>query len=242
MTRLKSLLVAAIALVSFGAASQPAQAQVSLASLLTPGATITVDKFVFSNFINYSGFLNIGGVIMPINPATIIVSPVVDVAAPGFVGLRFQFVPALQVSGGDSGDVAFNYTITTNNGDPITAISSSIVGAVSPVPAPSSTRADLAETVIGTPDFLGVGINDPFFNVSGIKFLTTPSTSIQVAKNLALFSSPGFSVFVSDFNQGFFKGAVPEPSSLALISLGALGVIGYGWRLRRRSSRSRVSA
>jgi hypothetical protein len=31
--------------------------------------------------------------------------------------------------------------------------------------------------------------------------------------------------------------AVPEPSTLALASLGGLGVLGYGWRRRRRTGR-----
>ncbi len=33
-----------------------------------------------------------------------------------------------------------------------------------------------------------------------------------------------------------FQRAVPEPSSVALLGIGALGLVGYGWRRRRRTA------
>jgi hypothetical protein len=38
------------------------------------------------------------------------------------------------------------------------------------------------------------------------------------------------------FSFAFAPSAIPEPGSLTLLALGALGVAGYGWRRRRRRS------
>jgi len=63
------------------------------------------------------------------------------------------------------------------------------------------------------------------FNPSG------PYTTLFVTKDVELFSTPGAITTVSFIDQAFSQ--VPEPSSLVLLGLGGLGLIGYTWRHRR---------
>jgi hypothetical protein len=224
-------LVVVVALVQLGVAVQPAQAQpVSLASLLMPGATLTSGKMVFSEFqitqnIILSG-AGAGG--MWVNPAAVFVNPTTDPQGNDAISIVGGFI----VSNGQTADFAFNYRVTTNNMDPITDLHAGMVGSAI---GGAGNFALLAEVVVGTVDDLLIGIGFtpvPIPNSAKLD-LTTPAVSIQVAKDLFASSTAGGLTFVSDITQGFSKVVIPEPSSIALMGIGVLGLLGFGWRRRQ---------
>jgi|SRR5271157_1682435 len=60
------------------------------------------------------------------------------------------------------------------------------------------------------------------------------SSGITVQKDISLTGGSGpIATSITDFNQTFSESVVPEPSSMAIAGLGALGMIGYGLRRRK---------
>jgi len=61
-----------------------------------------------------------------------------------------------------------------------------------------------------------------------------PYMTLDVTKDVILFSTPGTDVVVSFIDQSFSQ--VPEPGSVVLLGMGGLGLVGAAWRRRRANA------
>jgi hypothetical protein len=70
-------------------------------------------------------------------------------------------------------------------------------------------------------------------NSYDMALLSPVATSITVNKDINLTGGTTQSSSITNFEQTFSQVAVPEPSSMAIAGLGALGLVGYGLRRRK---------
>jgi hypothetical protein len=118
---------------------------------------------------------------------------------------------AIQVVGNSSGTSTFNFAsvdLSTNGG----------------------TSTYLVQGFLGG----SLVFSEPGTDTAITQFVTIPSTDpSQVLDRLTIQITPGSgtsSVNLDNINLP----SVPEPSSLTLLSLGSLALLGYGWRRRKR--------
>jgi hypothetical protein len=163
-------------------------------------------------------------------------------------GLLYHTVLQWTVGANQGQDTVFQYTVTVvgpsayllhddsltlgaatvgSNGGAINIIES----ALNPAP-PNNNIADNQVLLINTAGVTTGATTDQVFY--------SPQTSVLIKKDIGLQGgdstdgNAGVTSF-TDMQQRFSQTAVPEPSSIAVAGLGALGMIGYG--LRRRKAR-----
>jgi len=215
----------------------PAQA-LTLQDLLN-GSSITVGDKTFSNFSNFSQS----------NSGTAPAVSAGDISVTGInssslgPGLQFQ-TSDWSISGVGTQDTKFSYTVTVN--DPTMRLHDVSMGMFqgtvgngtgSNITVTEGVSANGSSILPGNGLFVGQA-NTGSGNFSQMLFagpvFTAPQTSVSVTKDIGLNNTDSgttaFSVLTQNFSQ--ISTAVPEPSTLAVAGLGALGFIGYG--LRRR--------
>jgi hypothetical protein len=203
-------------------ASAPAQATVTLASLIADGGTITDGDKVFSDF-SYT----------PSGDAP----PAADIAVIPFTNgageYGIQFSNSFTAAGTDFGDAALSYVVTVNNShwriDDATAFS---VGT-----AINGGFWDVSETLFAGTSAIGTlttfdGIGSQFSDHTTFD----PVSSILVIKDISFHGNGGLAD-LSVLDQNFSQTAVPEPSTWAMM---LLGFVGLGYAAFRRNMRPRV--
>ncbi len=209
----------------------------SMSNLLI-GWYIEVDDKKFSGFTNYSGIASGSGIAVTASEITVTGNEN-SLLGPG---LEYNS-NAWTVAGVGGQDTSFNYTVTVLSGLPLLEDTSQTLqeGGVG---ATAGSQIYITETALTAPG--GTSLTNPALtvdqlNISGV--IQTPVlfdqqfnqlvSSAYVGKDIGITNNgstdvTGFSVLYQNFSE-----VVPEPSSLAIAGLGALGLIGYGLRRRK---------
>jgi hypothetical protein len=236
--------------------STPARATVQVfngSNVLQPGSTATLDNLVnhgwyieINNGVDtkkFSGFSSFTTTNVPIGSINVTGN---DAAGPNPLNPG----PGITISGpfnataGTTQDTSFNYTTSIVSGNPgarITDISLAAAGAV-----PTGGMITVTETVLstvppisGTPSVFTLQVPPPGTSKLMDISIFPGVTSVTVHKDIQLVggsgTGPGATTSLTDLTQRFSQSVVPEPSTLALAGLGALGFIGYGLRRRKAS-------
>jgi len=207
----------------------------SLADLISTGGSITVGDKVFSQF-SYTGNSTAP------TSANLFVGPIPPNGTDAFgnFGLQFAGGASSPVTGGTT-DFTIGYTVTnlgttplitdvhlTSNlsiaGTPQTGAGGTIVETINA--ANVGVVAQINNSVTATSSSLD---SQASFNPAG------PYQSLRVTKDVQLVGTDVAFANVSFIDQSFSQ-VVPEPSSLLLMGLGGLGLMGYSWRRRQRVS------
>jgi hypothetical protein len=182
-----------------------------------------VDTKEFSGFSNFSstnvaiGSINVTGLDAsgpnPLNPG-----PGVNISGPFTAGAN------------TTQDTSFDFNVTVKTGTAlITDISLAAAGVV-----PAGGKITVAETASASGQAIGImtlQVPPPGTSQLTAMSLVPGVTSVHLHKDILLQGGSDTSS-LTDLTQRFSQTVVPEPSTLALAGLGALGFIGYG--LRRR--------
>ncbi len=231
---LMCLIVAGLTAISSTAARADFQSAL-LSDLIAGGGpngngTLIVGDKVFGNFDGFST-INTGGATGPTSNEITVTGEFGNTAAPGIDFQSAFWSVAGNSAGGQSIDTKFTFTVTSLSGQTIEDASMLLGG--------SGTRnggtLHIGETITdnGTPVASLLVTN---LLPSDHEFFAALHTSLFVQKDVALVAPQTSSTdvtsaaFLSDFDQRFSE--QPEPSSVILMGLGVLGMVGYRWRRR----------
>lgn len=210
---------------------------VSMAQLQS-GYSIQVDDKLFNNWGGYTS--GASGTASAVPAGDIFVSGLP--ANPLNPGIQYNSAD-WTITGVGTQDTSFNYTVTIRG-------SSNVIHDVSQtlqqgsVGAGSGSNITITEAVATGPPPGGSPLTNPSLIVDQVppgssfnsKFfdiqLISSVSSAYVSKDIGLKNTDGGTTTFSVLQQNFSQTAVPEPSTMAIAGLGALGFIGYG--LRRR--------
>jgi len=204
----------------------------------------------FSGFSGYSstGTDNNGAAIAGIGAGSLTVTGIDNQNLSPGPGLKFSgnFTAMGQGTGSQAGtqDTSFNYSVTVLQPSNYSIEDIGLQMGASAVGYQSGGEIKILESVTSpftqaTTDLMrNAGV------VTGTTFdmaLVTPvATTLSVFKDVFLQGGDNASsatqsgtTSITDFNQTFSQVVVPEPSTMAIAGLGALGMIGYGLRRRK---------
>jgi hypothetical protein len=214
------------------------QTSVTMAQLQSGFSILVGDKF-FNNWGGYTSTQSGTGLSVPAGDITI-----TGIAA-GTLNPGIQYNSAdWTLTGVGTQDTNFNYTVSVRGSsnlihDVSETLSQGTVG------AGNGSNITITEGVATGPPPGGSPLTNPalvvnqvntagsFTNVLFDQQLINSVTSAYVAKDIGLKNTDGGTTAFSVLQQNFSQiTAIPEPSTMAIAGLGALGFIGYG--LRRR--------
>jgi hypothetical protein len=222
VSRFRWILNSVLLLAALLSAASSAQASLTLADLLN-GGSITFGDKVFYNFHNgtTSGTINVGF-------DQIFVDGVTGGPNNDEFGLRFSSSFWTLQGANQFYDLGFDFSVTRVDGLPrIHDNTLSITGG-----AVGDGQAFIAEGVTdgANGDTLAnkfVFITPTVSRLIDHKIFTHDAAVVDIHKDFSMITGrdPNSLVFVSHFNQTFSQ-SVPEPSSMALIGIGLIGVAG----------------
>jgi hypothetical protein len=230
---------------------RPARAVVEVfnsANQLQSGTSATMAELLsgwyitVNNGVDTKEFSNFNTLVSPISSGLINVTGL-DAAGPNPLspGPGISITGPFQAAGGTTQDTNFNYTTSIISGAPgatITDISLAAAGAV-----PTGGMITVTETVTSTvppssstPSIFTLQVPPPGASKLTDFALVPGATAVNIHKDILVQggsgTGPGATTTLTDLTQNFSQTVVPEPSTMAIAALGALGFIGYG--LRRR--------
>ncbi len=208
---------------------------------LQSGYSIQVDDKLFSGWTGYNS--TISGDNASTGLGTAIAASAITVtgldANPNNPGLNYQS-GLFQITAGQTQDTTFQYTVSTVSGANLiedssqTLVSGNVGSATSSIVITEQVTNGATPPVLLAPLTVDeVQLPGSFSSMIFDQKFYTPVSSAQVSKDISLSmndSATGVTSF-SSLDQNFSE--VPEPSSMAIAGLGALGMIGYGLRRRK---------
>ena len=218
----RRLLALLISIAICGATALTAATSDTLQDLTTTGGTLQIGDKIFSNF----SFLENGLTSFDSSKIQVTVS-----VANGVDYLTWDGNMSL-VSGSGTGpvtaDLLLKYSVTATSGA-IDAIDASYTGSVQPAGgafvAIDETARDANGNVVGSTHLDGQDKSDTFS-------INSPQSSLAVTKDITFGISNGGLASASEVIQSFHQLAIPEPSTLSLLTGGAM--IATAFFLRRR--------
>jgi len=202
---------------------------------LQAGYYIVADDKVFYNFSGYSAAASAGSPTL-LAASAISITPILTSNPPPGSGPGLDYQGAFQVNAGQKEDIKWSYTVKTLSGAPLIEDSSLSLGG--PGFTDSNSKVDVTEGVSDQSGNLLAPLQTFVMQTAGnvfdIKFYN-PVSVVNVTKDIELDASGSTGIAPTGFTfmDQRFSEVVPEPSSLAIAGLGALGLIGYGLRRRK---------
>lgn len=215
---------------------------VTMEQLIDEGYYLRIDDKLFDNFHGWNAVATGGAT--AVDKSDIVITPIeTSRGGPGTgPGLHYAST-AWSVFAGQSQDTSFTYDVSVIGGAEILHDASLYLSGLGLGDPTSSivinetlTSGPPSYNYIAAPQVYAINSPPPGGNVLFDEPFFTPVSFVQVTKDIALDmtdSTSGhtsFSVMEQRFSQ------LPEPSSMAIAGLGALGLIGYGIRRKRASA------
>jgi hypothetical protein len=205
-----------------------------------PGTTITLAQLLggykidINNGFDTKEFTGVAGSFSSTN----LTAGAINVTAHDDGGLNpgpgLVFTGNFNAAAGTTQDTDFTYHVAVlTPGFLIHDISLTAVGVV-----PAGGRITVTETASANGNAAGImTLQLPSGQTSKTTDMTfIPGvTAVTIHKDINLMGGTSAQTTLTDIEQRFSQSAVPEPSTMALAGLGALGFIGYGLRRRKAS-------
>lgn len=177
-----------------------------------------------------------GGVSIPVTITTFLGVPGVNIPAfETFVGVTSTSAATL-TNGVDTQTFSGKIEFTSNPGGAGFNYLTATFANIGPTPNSFLSGADGSRSagMQASEPYASLTFTSSFANFAGVVSTSMSLSFVNLSNKLAIYNgSIGSKVATTMQNAGDFAAVAPEPSNLAVVAIGALGMVGYGLRRRK---------